>query len=336
MGNLGQVAVGIIVLLVVVGGLLFIFYSRTNAVEKTGYGSLIMLALVSLMIPVFWIMESGSQAAAQNQQQATAIEQGMQLYAQNCPDRCYGIDSKNNVVNPSYLGYTFAQLNSMNDDQLKSVITGGFYNPTPSPGVPAKPANANAIPRSDQFGGQLEAIYIDYLFAFFRSTDAQYVKQQGYTGPAAQNGLKLLPDYLQANLPAQYKAATTFAQTGQFGAAVDMTKQSAITIDIVQNPPTGATCTPNCFQYLNLKVKVGTVITWVNKTDQPHTVTAKDQSGNDAAQIFDSGVKTPIQTNGTFKYTVTDAAYNLNPDTHTVLYYCIIHPQMVAQLTIVK
>jgi plastocyanin len=335
MGNLGQVAVGLIVLLVVVGGLLFIFYSRTNAVEKTGYGSLIMLAVVSLMIPVFWIMESGNQAAAQNQQQATAIDQGMQLYAANCTDRCYGIDSKNNVVNPSYLGYTFAQLNAMNDNQLNAVITGGFYNPTPDAGVPPKPTNANAIPRSDQFGGQLQAIYVNYLFAFFRSTDAQYVKQQGYTGAAAENGLKLLPDYLQANQPAQYKAATTFAQTGQFGAPVDMTSQSAITVGIEQ-PPAGATCTPSCFQYLNIKVKVGTVITWVNKTSLPHTVTAKDQSGNDAPQIFDSGVNTPIQSNGTFKFTVNDAAYNLNPTTHTVLYYCIIHPQMVAQLTIVK
>ena len=64
MVNFIQGAIGIIVLLVVVGGLLFIYYSRTNAVEKTGYGSLIMLALVSLMIPAFWIMESGNQASA--------------------------------------------------------------------------------------------------------------------------------------------------------------------------------------------------------------------------------------------------------------------------------
>lgn len=331
-----QAVIGIIVLLVVVGGLLYIFYSRTNAVEKTGYGSLAVLGVISLLIPIFWIMESGAQASAQTQQQALAIQRGMQLYAQNCTDRCYGIDSKNNVVNPSYLGYTFAQLNDMSDDQLKAIITGGFYNPSPSVGVPPKPANVNSIPRSDQFGGQLQAQYIDYMFAFIRSTDPKYVKQQGFTGPAAQNGLKLLPDYLQTNMPTQYKAATTFAVSGTFGAAVDMTNQSAITINIVQQPPSGATCTPNCFQYLNVKVKVGTEITWINKSDQPHTVTAKDQSGNDAPQIFDSGVKTPIQSNGTFKYKVTDAAYNLNPDTHTVIYYCIIHPQMVAELTIVK
>ena len=335
MVNLGQAVVGIILLLVVVGGLLYIFYSRTNAVEKTGYGALIGLAVISLLIPVFWIMESGAQAQAQTQQHALAIERGMQQYASNCTDRCYGIDSKGSVVNPTYLGYSFTDLNKMSDDQLKSIITGGFYNPTPAAGVPAKPSNINSIPRSDQFGGQLQSNYIDYLFAFIRSTDPTYVKQQGFTGAAAENGLKLLPDYLQANMPNQYKAAQVFAASGQFGPAVDMTGQQAITIDIVQ-PPAGATCTPQCFQYLNIKVKVGTEITWVNKSDQPHTVTAKDKSGADAPQIFDSGVSTPIQTNGTFKYTVTDAAYNLDPDKHTVVYYCIIHPQMLAQLTIVK
>ena len=34
-----QAAVGIVVLLIVVGGLLRIFYARTNAVQKTGYGA---------------------------------------------------------------------------------------------------------------------------------------------------------------------------------------------------------------------------------------------------------------------------------------------------------
>jgi len=37
MGNLVQVALGIVVLLLAVGGLLYMFYARTNAVEKTGY-----------------------------------------------------------------------------------------------------------------------------------------------------------------------------------------------------------------------------------------------------------------------------------------------------------
>ena len=77
MANFGQAAIGIIVLLVVVCGLLFIYYSRTNAVEKNGYGSLIMLSIVSLMIPVFWIVESNRQASATVDQFNASILRGM-------------------------------------------------------------------------------------------------------------------------------------------------------------------------------------------------------------------------------------------------------------------
>jgi len=124
---------------------------------------------------------------------------------------------------------------------------------------------------------------------------------------------------------------------GQFGKAVDMTNQKAITINIVQ-PPAGATCKPSCFEVLNAKVKVGTVITWINKTEVPHTVTAiqgqNTAAPKPAADIFDSGIGNLIQTNGKYTYTVTQAAYNANSD-HVLIYYCQIHPDMLAELTIV-
>src|SRR5438552_13826635 len=105
-----QAAVGIIVLLVVVGALLYIFYSRTNAVEKTGYGSLIMLALVSLMIPVFWILQNGDQATAKKQQFELGVQNGMQLYVQYCTDNCYTIKN-GKLANVNYNGFTIDQLN---------------------------------------------------------------------------------------------------------------------------------------------------------------------------------------------------------------------------------
>jgi hypothetical protein len=121
MVNLGQALVGIIILLVVVGGLLLIFYSRTNAVEKTGYGALIMLALVSVMIPIFWIQEGSNQAAAAQEQKSVAIQRGMQTYAQYCTDQCYSIVD-NKVQNPTYNGYTFSDLQAMSDLDLQRVI----------------------------------------------------------------------------------------------------------------------------------------------------------------------------------------------------------------------
>jgi len=72
----------------------------------------------------------------------------------------------------------------------------------------------------------------------------------------------------------------------------------------------------------------------------PHTVTAIQ--GTDvsnikiAKNIFDSGISNAITPNATYSYTVTAAAYNFNPKTHTVVYYCQIHPSMLAELTIVQ
>src|SRR5947209_20276909 len=116
-----------------------------------------------------------------------------------------------------------------------------------------------------------------------------------------------------------------------------MTSKSAVTINIIDSPA-GATCTPACYSPVNIKVKVGTVLTWVNKSGQIHTVTAI--AGTDvtnekpAPQIFDSGINKPIATGGTYTYTVTQAAYNAN-SSHAVIYYCQFHPAMLAELTIV-
>jgi protein-S-isoprenylcysteine O-methyltransferase Ste14 len=79
-----QAAVGIVVLLITVGALIYLVYSRTNAVEKTGYGALIMLSIVSLMIPVFWIMETNGQTQAKLSQQTNNVAQGAALYAKYC------------------------------------------------------------------------------------------------------------------------------------------------------------------------------------------------------------------------------------------------------------
>jgi plastocyanin len=88
-----------------------------------------------------------------------------------------------------------------------------------------------------------------------------------------------------------------------------------------------------------VKVKVGTKITWVNKSPDGHTVSAivgTDTAAHKVApQIFDSGLNKLIQSNASYSYTVTAAAYNFNAD-HTVIYYCQVHPMMLAELTIVQ
>jgi plastocyanin/mono/diheme cytochrome c family protein len=326
-----QAAVGIIILLITVGALLYVVYSRTNAVEKTGYGALIMLSIVSLMIPVFWIMETNGQTQAKLTQQQNGIAQGAALYAKYC-FQCHGISGQGGS-GPKLNGNS--AVNSLTDTDLLRIIDAGVPNAS-DPGTFMMPA------WSDQYGGPLSDPQIQYLFALIRSSDPTYLQKNGFPAGANANGFTQVPSVIQQSNPAGYQSAvataTANAGTGQFGAAVDDTSKTAVTIDIVAPPP-GASCSPACFGTSNVKVKVGTKITWVNKSASPHTVTAI-KGTNPASPVpdpslFDSGVSTLIAPNtGTFTTTVTQAMYNAQKD-HTVIYYCQIHPGMVAMLTIV-
>jgi mono/diheme cytochrome c family protein/plastocyanin len=324
-----QAVVGIVVLLIAVGGLLYLFYARTNAVAKTGYSALIMLLIVALIIPVLWITESNAQAVAKVQQFKTDVQRGAALYAQYC-FQCHGINGQG-LNGPKLNGNP--AVNNLSDDDILRIISGGIAD-TADPSKLLMPA------WSEQFGGPLTQIDIQYLFELIRSADPNYLSKNGYpTGPGS-NGFSQVPSNLQNTNPTAYQTAVaqaTASASGQLGQPVDMTNKKAITLDMVP-PPSGATCSPACFSPLNVKVKVGTVITWVNKSTTPHTVTAivgeNPSSPKPAPQIFDSGVANLIAPNQKFTYTVTMAAYNFNKN-HAVLYYCQIHPSMVAELTIV-
>lgn len=334
MVNPVQAAVGIIVLLVTVGALLYIFYSRTNAVEKTGYGALIMLSIISLMIPGFWIVESNNEASAQLLQHNLAVQRGAMLFAQYCY-QCHGITGQG-LSGPKLNGNP--NVNGLSDADIIRIISAGI----PQALDPNSLAQLQMPAWLDQYGGPLTQTQIQYLFALIRSADPAYLAKNGFpTGPGT-NGFDQVPGELKSSNATAYQTAvaqaTAFAGTGQFGTPVDMTNQQAITIDI-NNSPAGAACQPACFAPLNIKVKVGTTITWVNKSTTPHTVTAikgeNPGSPNPAPQIFDSGIATLLAPGtGIYHYKVTMAAYNFNSN-HLVVYYCQVHPVMTAVLTIV-
>ena len=336
MQNLVPGIIGVILLLIVVGGLLFIFRSRTNAIEKNGYGALIMLAIVALLIPIFWIQESSNQAAAVQSQFNVNVQRGLIDYVNNCTNNCFGI-ANSKIINPTYNGYPLSYFNQLTDDQLTALVAGGQYNPK----APNQPASLNAIPREDQFGGGLSSNDVQNIVDFLRSADPTYLKQNGYP---MHNGFDDLAAYLQANNPTQYQAAITYAQTGQFGTPKDLTKQKTVAMDIVTPGTAGVTCQSQqgCFQYVSIEVKVGTTITWTNTSKLGHTVTAlsgtNTASPTPAPNIFDSshGTSTLIQPGQKFSYKVTMAAYNADPATHHVIYYCKIHPDMLAQITVTK
>ncbi len=325
-----QAAIGIIVALIVVGALLYIFYSRTNAVEKTGYGALIMLAVVSLLIPIFWITESNAQEMSKLRQHTTDVSRGAALFAQYC-QQCHGINGQG-LIGPKLNGNP--AVNKLTDADVIRIISGGIAN-TSNPAQLLMPAWL------EDYGGPLTQIDIQYLFALIRSADPDWLAKNGFpTGPAS-NGFNQVPGILQVSNPTAYQTAvaqaTAAAGTGQFGTPVDATHSTSVIINI-ELPPSGATCSPACYSPTNVKVKVGTTITWVNKSTTPHTVTAmvgeSPSSEKAAPQIFDSGVTKLLLPGQTFTYKVTQAAYNFNKN-HIVLYYCQIHPAMVAELTIV-
>src|SRR5437763_15663379 len=119
-----QAAIGIVVALIVVGALLYIFYSRTNPVQKTGYGALVMLAVVSLLIPVFWITESNAQELSKLRQHTTDVSRGAQLFAQYC-FQCHGINGQG-LIGPKLNGNP--AVNQLTDDDVIRIISGGIAN----------------------------------------------------------------------------------------------------------------------------------------------------------------------------------------------------------------
>jgi plastocyanin/mono/diheme cytochrome c family protein len=330
-----QATVGIIVLLITVGALLWIFYARTNAVEKTGYGALMMLLVVSLMIPVFWIMETNGEAQTKIAQHNTAVQQGAALFAKYC-FQCHGLTGQGGS-GPKLNGND--AINALSDVDLMRIISAGV----PKDLTKLASGDLGMPAWSDQYGGPLSQPQIQYLFELVRSADPAYLKTNAYPGGPDANGFSQVPAALQSQNPGAYQTAiaqaTAAAGTGQFGTAVDMTSKADITMNIVNTLP-GAECTPACFGIPNIKVKVGTKITWVNQSSSPHTVTAikglAPASPVPDPQLFDSGLSNLLAAgSGTFTHTVTMADYNANPG-HQVVYYCQIHPGMVAIITIVQ
>lgn len=70
------------------------------------------------------------------------------------------------------------------------------------------------------------------------------------------------------------------------------------------------------FEPVSLTVPAGATVTWVNNDSAPHTATARDGSF-DTSQMAQGESKTvTLNTAGTFEY------------------YCLVHPRMVATLTV--
>jgi plastocyanin len=112
------------------------------------------------------------------------------------------------------------------------------------------------------------------------------------------------------------------------GTPVDLTGSQNVTIKIID---TNTNITGFWYDHPNVKIKVGTTVTWVNISSAPHTITSGTAGAPDGK--FDSTTQNPVlQPNNqgassTFSVTFTKAG--------SYPYYCSLHPYMIGLVQVV-
>lgn len=303
------------VVAVVVAALIYIFYARANNVEKTGYGSLVFIVAVALIIPALMITQQQQQVAATQAQYNLTLQQGAALYGQYCAS-CHGFLGQG-ILGPK-LNNNPAIKKFTNDD-LTRIISAGI------PGDPLSP-NVLVMPNwSNRYGGPLTDDDISYLVALIRSSDPAYrannnladVNGFSYVLMSLTNPTQIAEYHLEQKGGSK-PAANTFA---------DFTNQSKVTIDAL-NTPNGT------FTYgwqavgtrtANIIIKVGTTVTWSNSSATFHNV--YQGSGGTATNKFpSSGLIQPNVASSDYSYTFkTIGEYP---------FYCQIHPAMIGWITV--
>ena len=301
---------------VVVAALIYIFYARANNVEKTGYGALIFIVAIALIIPVLLITQQQQQVSATQAQYQLTLQNGAALYGQYCAS-CHGFQGQG--LNAPQLNGNPAVTKFTNDD-LTRIISAGIATDPTNPTVLSMPA------WSQTYGGPLTNDDIDYLVALIRSSEPAY---RALNNLPSTNGF----DYVFASLtnPTQIASYNEQKKTGSKPAAntfVDMTKDTKVSI-VAQDTPHGnftygwlAAGT----QTANIIIKVGTTVTWSNTSSTVHNV--YEGSASAPGNGFpNSGLISPNTPGTDYSYTFTK--------TGEFPFFCQIHPAMVGWISVV-
>lgn len=306
-------AFGLAVVSLAVAAMTYVFYSRGNAVTKTGYASLIMIIAVGLIIPFLLVAQAQNQADAQSAQYTLTLNRGAALFGQYCAT-CHGYQGQG--LNGPTLNNNPA-IAKMTDQDLTRIISGGISNPN-NPTILLMPAWL------DTYGGSLTQDDIQYLVTFIRSSDRTYTAAKGL--PSA-NGFDLVYATLQnATQRADFQAQKKGGSKPPASSFVDKTATTTVSIEAVNS-------TTNSSGYdwqvvggtsPDILIKAGTTVTWVNNTQGgiPHNVVSG--SGGTPNNKFPTS---PIFSPGG-SYTYTFATAGEYP------YYCGVHPAMVGWITV--
>ena len=309
----GRIAFGLAVVSLGVAALVYVFYSRGNAVTKTGYASLIVIIAIGLLLPFMLVSQTQSQASAQAAQYDLTLHRGAAIFGQYCAT-CHGYLGQG-LNGPKLNGNP--AISKLTDQDLTRIISGGIANPS-DPAVLLMPSWLNT------YGGSLTPDDISYLVALIRSSDKAYTSSNA---PETVNGFSYVYDTLQnATQKAEYKAEEKGGSKPPASTFVDLTGNAKPTIEAVSS-----TTNSSGFQWQalgqtspNILIKVGTTVTWVNNTPGgiPHNVIS-GSGGTPNNKFPDS----PILNAGG-KYTFTFTTPGEYP------YYCGIHPAMVGWITV--
>lgn len=312
----GRVGFGLAAIALVICALVYIFYSRGNNVEKTGYGALVFIVAVAFIIPLLMVTQQQNQADATSEKYDLTLHRGAALFGQYCAP-CHGYQGQG-IVGPRLNGSP--TLAKFTNDDITRIISGGIVN-----NLDPTTLNKLQMPAwSQAFGGPLTEEDISYLVAFIRSSDKDYLAQNNL--PTVNGFSYVLGTLSNATQIAQYndqlKSGTRPTDL------VDLTSQSTITIDAVTDPtnPSGFGWQVKGQKTAHIKIKVGTTVIWDNpSTSAPHNVA----SGNGSPDgKFSLPKLLAPGSSDTSTYTFTTAG--------DFPFYCAIHPAMTGYIEVVS
>lgn len=310
----GKIGFGLAVISVVVTALIYVFYSRGTTVEKSGYGALLMVVAVAFIIPLLIVSQQDVQVGATKVQYDLTLQRGAALFGQYCAS-CHGFQGQG-LAGPQLNNNP--TVNKFSNDDITRIISAGIPGDPTNPTVLAMPAWSNA------YGGSLTPDDISYLLSLIRSSDPAYIATQKL--PSTTNGFSyVLGTLTNPTQIAEYKAQlVSGSKPTDF---VDLTSKTAVTIDAVtsQTNASGFMWEAQGQTTADITIKVGTTITWDNKTTTaPHNVF----SGTPSAPTTDFQ-STLLAAGSADSYTFTFTKAGDFP------FYCGVHPAMLGWISVV-
>ncbi|HEU5349732.1 MAG TPA: plastocyanin/azurin family copper-binding protein [Ktedonobacterales bacterium] len=309
----GRLSFGLASICVIVAILLYIFFARGNAITRGGYAALVLVLGIGLIIPVLMVNQQQAQATETNATYDLTLHRGAALFGQYCAT-CHGYQGQG--IKGPRLNNNPA-VNKFSDDDIRRIISAGIPLNVSDP---AQVTELQMPSWSQRYGGPLTDEDISYLLAFIRSSDKEYLQTKGL--PSTNGFGYVLGSLTNPTQIADYKAQEKGGSKPSPDQFKDFTSQNAVTIDMA-NVPTNSSGYD--FDPPFITVKVGTTVTWVNKTIVPHNVFPR-QGTTPPDSTFKSPPAIAADT-GTWSFTFT------KPGEYP--YYCAIHPAMLGWVTVV-